>query len=123
MNQYTVVNLPPKLRSRDLHWAVGFLEGEGCFASSGSTQSVSVYQSGSTETLEKLQKFFGGSILKKPPSGTSKFIKTKKQRYEWRVYGARARNVIQQVYPYMSTRRKTKIDKVLSKGDPDWSKA
>ena len=122
MNQYSPVILAPKLKPKDLQWAVGFLEGEGCFSHNKSSQSVSVYQSGSTETLLRLQRYFGGTIAKKRASGTAKFIKSKLQKYEWRVYGARARHAMKQVYPHMSIRRKSKILEVLQ-GDEDWAKA
>jgi|SRR6266850_5500388 len=114
MNQWSVAVLPSKLSLRNLFWSVGFLEGEGCFSKNKTSQSVSVYQSGSTETLLKLQELFGGVISKKPASGTSKFIRSRLQRYEWRCYGASARNVMQQVYPHMSIRRKAKILEVLN---------
>src|SRR3990167_4926258 len=69
---------------KDLHWAAGFIEGEGSFMKHGNSVTVCAAQV-QLEPLERLQQFFGGRLtfrrddaLRRPCHG-------------WQVHGARAR--------------------------------
>ncbi len=96
-----------KPTARDLEWAAGFLEGEGCFRRSwpgkGGTEHVSASQK-IREPLEKLQTFFGGSIGPDRIGGT----------YRWQVYGPRARGVSMTLYSLLSNRRQKQIRDALN---------
>jgi hypothetical protein len=92
----------------DLHWAAGFLEGEGFFgkASSGKGHRV-VARQVQREPLERLLAFFGGSIcLVKPAS-------MKRPIYDWTTSGARARGIMMTLFVLMSPRRKQQIRDAL----------
>ena len=86
---------------RELEWAAGFLEGEGSFASNGSSDRIHAAQK-IKEPLEKLQALFGGTIAWKS-SGTG--------IWEWRVFGARARGIMLTLYTLFSEKRKKQISK------------
>ena len=45
----------------DLHWAAGFIDGEGCFCRCGRTISASAVQVDKWH-IDKLYNFFGGNI-------------------------------------------------------------
>lgn len=86
----------------DLHWAAGFLEGEGHFAFN-SGPIVSANQKGK-ETLVRLQKMFGGSIGKHATDGC----------YYWKRSGPYAVGIMMTLYSLMSTRRKEQIKDALT---------
>ncbi len=85
----------------DIAWSAGFIEGEGCF-SSHNTCTVSVAQV-QREPLERLQRFFGGSISARLGKGRKHGLNV------WRVSGARARGVAYTLYQMMSPRRRRQI--------------
>jgi hypothetical protein len=88
----------------DLHWAAGFLEGEGCFYRFRRPGAVSIGVGATqvdTEPLEKLQRLFGGRITKK-----SMTARNRQQPHAWTVYGARAWGVALTLYTLLSNRRK-----------------
>lgn len=92
---------------RDLEWAAGFIEGEGCFSTNcgrqGSEQ-VDVAQV-QQEPLERLQRLFGGRI-----SVMRQATKTRAAPlWHWRISGPRARGVSYTLYTLLSTRRKHQI--------------
>ena len=90
----------------DLHWAAGFIEGEGCFTTSPGSQRVVVGQT-QREPLERLAELFGGSVVPMKQKGLGK-----KPMFKWAVYGSRARGVSWTLYPLLSTARQTQIRKV-----------
>jgi hypothetical protein len=94
--------------SADLHWAAGFVEGEGSFRGTKNTEMVEVSQV-QLWPLEKLQQMFGGSIKKK--SGNGK----RQDFFLWRIWGARARGLQMTLYSLMSPRRQKQIQEVLKK--------
>lgn len=100
--------------SCELHWAAGFLEGEGyCSGWSGSTY----YGAGQVqrEPLERLQSIFGGSLTLEPERQQHPNGIRSKPMYRWRVAGARARGVMMTLYSLFSPRRKSQIRRTLCK--------
>lgn len=91
----------------DLHWAAGFLEGEGSFRPNGGSTDVQASQV-NIEPLMKLQRLFGGSIKKRQGQkiNYSDF-------YLWFTSGPRSRGVMMTLYILMSKRRQAQIDKAL----------
>jgi hypothetical protein len=102
---------------RDLAWAAGFLEGEGCFRASRTRypNGQCVYHATvngvqkEREPLEALLAFFGGRIHyseRYSGFGTG-------GTYRWEASGARARGVMMTLYPFMTARRKAQIRSAL----------
>ena len=103
---------------RDLAWAAGFLEGEGCFQAHRNRlmrgqqtidARVNAVQK-QREPLDRLQALFGGKIRAMPMRtsfGTGSI-------WRWEVSGSRARGVAMTVFGMMSTRRKDQILRALS---------
>jgi len=90
---------------RDLEWAAGFLDGEGCFGINNSnSERVSATQD-SPQLLRRLQLLFGGTVSpahRKPKSSN-----------QWTVYGTRARGVMLTLYTLLSDKRKAEIAQAL----------
>ena len=87
----------------DLHWAAGFIEGEGCFSAT-TTERVRVSQV-NREPIDRLLDLFGG---------TTKLEKTQSRPiWCWSVYGARAHGVMMTLYPLMTAKRQEQIRKAL----------
>jgi len=96
--------------TKDLHWAAGFLEGEGCFYSKGNSSVIKASQN-EIEPLTKLQHLFGGSIKKlTAPKCKQGFI------WIWSTYGPRATGIMMTLYSILSYRRKLSIVKSLREG-------
>lgn len=96
---------------RDLAWAAGFLEGEGCF-SKNVGRSVSAVGNARVhagqvqrEPLERLLEIFGGSLSK--PRWDGKL--NHQPVYVWSVTGMRARGVMMTLYLFMSPLKKDQI--------------
>jgi len=104
---------------KDIHWAAGFLEGEGSFCkgtphktnSYHGTQRVQCRQN-EIEPLLKLLSFFGGTI-RKVSSKSNKFASVPYIQ-EWTVSGSRARGVMMTLYSLLSPRRRNQITVALS---------
>ena len=88
----------------DIAWVAGFLEGEGTFGYYTSTPRVTAPQV-QKEPLEKLQALFGGSIT----------LRNNQNIWAWNVYGKTARELMNTMYPHMSTRRREQISQALTK--------
>ena len=95
---------------RDIAWAAGFLEGEGCFYSF-QTLRVSANQK-QKEPLKRMQKLFGGSINQSHAKSTF-------GQFVWLVTGIRAAGVMMTIYLFMSPKRKQEIFTPLQ----EWKKA
>jgi hypothetical protein len=98
---------------KDIHWAAGFLEGEGCFGKSHNrkgSEFILVSQV-HKDPIKKLQELFGGVVkLQKRPEVTKKDI------FIWRVGGARARGIMLTIYSLMSNKSKKRIREALMGG-------
>ena len=89
-----------KLTTKDIYWAAGIFEGDGCsFFHNNGTEMVNIVQK-NRWLVDKLRALFGGSI--------------NKQRCNiWVICGARARGFLQTIYCLLSPRRQEQIRKTL----------
>lgn len=91
---------------RDLGWLAGFMEGEGSFARVGlgyGSERVQVPQC-NPEPLHRMVRLLGGSIRL--------FYKGDGRRSDahvWYATGARARGIMQTIYPLMTAKRQAQI--------------
>ena len=97
---------------RDLAWAAGFIEGEGCIIRTckvglGSEKINAVQKT--PEPLERLQAMFGGAIKPKPGGA----FKPESPCFVWEACGPRARGIMLTLYPMMTARRQEQIRKAL----------
>jgi hypothetical protein len=100
---------------KDLHWAAGFLEGEGCFGSRkrkqkrGNTWYLRVTAGQvNKEPLERVQKMFGGVMrLRKKAKAHHKDC------WIWYTDGSRARGIALTLYPLMSSLKQAQIRRGL----------
>lgn len=91
--------------SADLHWAAGFLEGEGCFTrnhTSVGCPAVSASQI-NLEPLARLREFLGGSISSVHSRGN------RQGHFAWQISGQRARGVMMTLYKLLSQKRQQAI--------------
>lgn len=88
-------------------WAAGFIEGDGHFSLNRTTSEIDVTQK-ELESLVWLYDWFGGSVFTIENQGIKKLT-----YYRWRVAGPKAKSIMRKMYPYMTTKRKTQIEKCL----------
>src|SRR5262245_32700072 len=88
------------MRTVDIAWAAGFLEGEGTFQIARAIL-VSACQI-QRQPLERLQELFGGAIRERlTPKG--------KLIHYWQVYSQMAASIMMTIYPLMSPNRQKQI--------------
>lgn len=93
---------------RDLEWAAGFLEGEGCFrvgythSHQSRSETVTVTQVNIVPLL-KLQEIFGGTVYDRGSQPK------RRHQYGWYVTGARARGVMMTLYVLFTPVRRRQI--------------
>lgn len=92
-----------------LHWAAGFLEGEGSFMNQRNQVCVSAVQV-QREPLERLQKLFGGKIYKCAPKNS-----LHQCYFKWNTLGSRGAGVAMTLYTLLSPRRQQQVEKALAK--------
>ena len=96
------------LSDRDIAWAAGFLEGEGCFALNRKTCCITAAQV-QREPLERLLRLFGGKIYD---------IKRKSSKHQdfsrWDLHGPKAAGLMMTLWSLMSPRRRDQIGKALA---------
>lgn len=95
------------IRSMDVHWAAGFLEGEGSFSTCGAAPRVQATQV-ELEPLHKLVRLFGGQISPKKPAGFGK-----KPCHSWALTNVNAAGVMFMIFDLMSPRRKQQIERAI----------
>ena len=93
--------------TRDLEWAAGFLEGEGCFSKSHAS-AIQV----NPEPIGRLMKLFGGSVLIRWRGKDTRGYKRQEARV-WSTSGARARGVMMTLYSLLTEKRKGQIREAL----------
>ena len=106
------------IKLTDIHWAAGFLEGEGSFTISTNQtyneQSIVQATQVVLGPLQKLQRLFGGSIYVR----TNRWQANRKQAYIWTVGGPNhsqtAISIMMTLYPLMSERRQEQIRNTLA---------
>jgi hypothetical protein len=97
------------MRTHDLYWAAGFMEGEGSFMNQRNNVSLSAVQV-QREPLNRLHALFGGTICecKKQNDRCSDYFK-------WQVTGSKAVGLAMTLFSLMSPRRKAQIEQALMK--------
>lgn len=91
----------------DLREAAGFLEGEGYFRCRKSRYLTMGAGQKEQEPLNKLQRWFGGTIKHQSSGYKGSRI------WRWEIYGARAAGVMMTMYSSLCTRRRTQIERAL----------
>ena len=94
----------------DIHWAAGFLEGEGTFGFYVRKPVASAEQV-QKEPIDRLKKIFGGSLRIR----ITKRKSNEQDRFVWTAHGGRAIGVMLTLFCLMSLKRKTQIKKALYK--------
>ena len=96
------------MTSKELYWAAGFLEGEGCFATYGSS-SVSAAQVNKSP-LVSLQALFGGGITHRKT-----YQSKHRPSFQWYANGPRAVGIMLTLYTLLTTTRQKQIIKAIYK--------
>ena len=96
---------------RDIEWAAGFLEGEGCFTQStkGCEVITAVQTVDNLHPLNKLLDLFGGSVRM-----SYKAFDNCKECHRWQVSGSRARGIMMTLYTLLSPKKQEHIHKALA---------
>lgn len=94
---------------RDLEWAAGFLEGEGCFRRSKTTETIDAAQV-NPEPLQRIQRIFGGRIWHRKPQQENA-----SPADMWYVAGPRARGVMFTLYALLTAKRRAQIRRALGR--------
>ena len=101
-----------------LHWAAGFLEGEGCFTFSRAPRKVGAYENYSMaisaaqvqrEPLDRLVSYFGGSLR----TYRHKNRPQDQPYWYWHVGSAKAASIMMTLYALMSPKRREAIKNAL----------
>lgn len=105
-------------------WCAGLIEGEGTFILSKDKRSnyhktaIQVEMT-DKDTLEQLQSFLGGSIIKS--NYPSKYKKFPKAKLSWRWYVCKQQdvfNTLLKIMPYLKSRRLEKASELFSYLEP-----
>jgi len=99
---------------RDLAWAAGFMEGEGCFRRQSRCTRLSAKQIGTREPLERLVAMFGGVIHSVSNEHNRRRGGKARDGWEWTACGARARGVAMTLFPLLSRRRQDQVRRALA---------
>jgi len=97
----------------ELHWAAGFLEGEGTFGFRGATAAIHAAQTDNLVPLGRLLALFGGSITTHRQGSSRRRGLRARDGEMWTVRGSRARGVMMTLYSILSPRRQQQICKAL----------
>lgn len=109
------------MNMNELHWAAGFLEGEGAFILRGKNApkhgiSLSLKASQvNPEPLYRLQSLFGGSVYGPYKHRPSMKIRHQQPFFEWQVGGQAAARAFMTCYVLMSVKRKREISSALAR--------
>jgi len=98
------------LSTADIHWAAGFLEGEGSFNLTKKMQVGITCGQNEQEPLVKLQQLFGGSLRQRGTIARGSTVRL----WVWQLWCRRGAGVMMTLYPLMSMRRKEQIEKALT---------
>lgn len=97
---------------RDIAWAAGLIEGEGCFTwHSAGKHPYFLMDMADKDVLEDFQQVFPFVNLRGPYTNKKKPLN--KDRYRVDAFGPKAIQIMKAIYPYMGIRRKTKIDEFI----------
>jgi hypothetical protein len=94
----------------ELHWAAGFMEGEGSFGFYRNAKGPRLMMSCAQvcqEPIERLKALFGGN------SRLQEMAAPRQAIWKWQVYGVRAAAGMMTLYSLMAPRRKGQIEQAL----------
>lgn len=94
------------IKTVDIYWLAGFLEGEGCFGCYNRKLSVRASQV-QKWPLEKCRQLVAGPFYRREAKGNANVA------YQWAVEGRNAAGLMMTVYALMSPKRKAAIRKAL----------
>lgn len=94
--------------TRDLEWAAGFMEGEGCFDMAATGQIRARATQVQRWPLDRLQALFGGAIPARPAWSHGQ------ANFEWMLCGGQAAGLAMTLYSLLSPRRKEQVVKALT---------
>lgn len=98
------------MRTLELAWLAGLLEGDGCFHLSQGRYPLLVLGMTDRDTVERAQEVCGGvGSISERPAGTKGY----KPMWRWDVCSVDAIAVMMTVYGMMSTRRQARIREVI----------
>lgn len=105
------------ITTKELYWAAGFMEGEGCFIYFGRPPRGNIWEAKASQVeldpLIRLRNILGGSIRLDHQRGEHNH---RQPIHIWATYGARARGVMMTLYSLMGIKRKRTIKKALEHG-------
>lgn len=95
-------------------WAAGFFDGEGCSTLSSGYISISIAQN-HIEVLERFKKIVGLGAVSGP------YLTTNENRnpfWRYNVFGNDAKDVMEQIFPYLGSVKKEQWEKTLQNAKP-----
>ena len=99
----TTAKASRRVRTSDIGWVAGFLEGEGSFQRQSVVSAVQVNR----EPLERLEQLLGGRIWLRKTHGA------RQPTYQWNVSGPRARGVMLTIFSLMSAKRQRQVHRAM----------
>lgn len=112
----TSISAPSESPSEvDLAWAVGILEGEGCFTrqrrSRKAVRASPVVSCAMVDqdVITRLAHLFGGSL-----NHVREKVPGRQPLWQWTLTGVRAHHLMQMLLPYMGVRRSSRITELLA---------
>jgi len=94
----------------EIAWAAGIIEGEGCVTLHSEHPYLTVDMT-DRDVIEKLVIIFPTATFRGPYFHKSK--PQHKPRFRFDAFGTKALPILREIYPYMLSRRKARIDEVL----------
>jgi hypothetical protein len=92
----------------EVSWAAGVYEGEGCVTATKKNGIFVTVTQKDKWLLERFVELFGGRFYYYPQHRRAGY---------WARYGVSGRDFLMTIYPWLSPRRKTQIDRALAKRD------
>ena len=102
------------LSVRDIAWAAGFLEGEGCFGDNHGSPVIAASQV-QREPLERLIINFGGSLHHYSANHNQRKYSYGGAIWMWRICGSKAAGMMMTLFSLMSPKRRIKIRNILKR--------
>ena len=98
-------------RREQICWAAGLIEGEGCFTLHSKNHPYFLLDLTDEDTIDKLKEIFPFTTKRGPYE--NKKNTTNKPRWRIDAFGPLAYALMVQVYPFLQSRRKAKIEELI----------
>lgn len=95
------------VKSEDIAWAAGLIEGEGCFTVHSKHHPYFLLDMCDLDVLEKFHSVFPNTTLRGPYTDGKR--PDYKPRYRVDAFGPKCIEIMDIVYPYLCSRRQAKI--------------